>query len=80
MKYNEVMTEAGWDGNAIFFFKQKTAFEVLSGFVGSEKCIRDRPTPSAGLGVQVKRSKIEGGKGTRSVPYTNLTLRTKPLG
>ena len=26
----------------IFFFKQKTAYEMLSGLVGSEMCIRDR--------------------------------------
>ena len=26
----------------IFFFKQKTAYEILSGLVGSEMCIRDR--------------------------------------
>ncbi len=26
----------------IFFFKQKPAYEILSGLVGSEKCIRDR--------------------------------------
>ena len=24
-----------------FFFKQKTAYEILSGLVGSEMCIRD---------------------------------------
>ena len=28
-----------------FFFKQKTAYEILSGLVGSEMCIRDRDTP-----------------------------------
>ena len=27
-----------------FFFKQKTAYEILSGLVGSEMCIRDRCT------------------------------------
>ena len=29
-----------------FFFKQKTAYEILSGLVGSEMCIRDRPSNS----------------------------------
>ena len=29
-----------WD--FVFFFKQKTAYEILSGLVGSEMCIRDR--------------------------------------
>ncbi len=28
----------------IFFFKQKTAYEILIGLVGSEMCIRDRTT------------------------------------
>ena len=27
-----------------FFFKQKTAYEISLGLVGSEMCIRDRPT------------------------------------
>ena len=27
----------------IFFFKQKTAYEMLRSLVGSEMCIRDRP-------------------------------------
>ena len=27
--------------NPSFFFKQKTAYEILSGLVGSEMCIRD---------------------------------------
>jgi len=26
----------------VLFFKQKTAYEILSGLVGSEMCIRDR--------------------------------------
>ncbi len=28
----------------IFFFKQKTAYEISLGLVGSEMCIRDRAT------------------------------------
>ena len=28
--------------DSLFFFKQKTAYEILSGLVGSEMCIRDR--------------------------------------
>ena len=27
----------------VFFFKQKTAYEIWYGLVGSEMCIRDRP-------------------------------------
>ncbi len=29
----------------IFFYKQKTAYEILSGLVGSGMCIRGRPKP-----------------------------------
>ena len=32
----------GADFFVFFFFKQKTAYEILSGLVGSEMCIRDR--------------------------------------
>ena len=31
------------DGYFFFFFKQKTAYEVLRSLVGSEMCIRDSP-------------------------------------
>eukprot|EP00825_Cyclidium_porcatum_P025314 TRINITY_DN27557_c0_g1_i1.p2 TRINITY_DN27557_c0_g1~~TRINITY_DN27557_c0_g1_i1.p2 ORF type:complete len:100 (+),score=14.14 TRINITY_DN27557_c0_g1_i1:26-325(+) len=27
---------------SVFFFKQKTAYEIMPSLVGSEKCIRDR--------------------------------------
>ena len=30
----------------VFFFKQKTAYEMLRSLVGSEMCIRDREIPS----------------------------------
>ena len=30
-----------------FFFKQKTAYEMLRSLVGSEMCIRDRPKTAA---------------------------------
>eukprot|EP00658_Telonema_sp_P-2_P022176 TRINITY_DN18856_c0_g1_i5.p1 TRINITY_DN18856_c0_g1~~TRINITY_DN18856_c0_g1_i5.p1 ORF type:complete len:111 (+),score=49.25 TRINITY_DN18856_c0_g1_i5:92-424(+) len=32
-----------------FFFKQKTAYEMLRSLVGSEMCIRDRPAAFAAL-------------------------------
>ncbi len=35
----------------IFFFKQKTAYEILFGLVGSEMCIRDRTTGVSGKTV-----------------------------
>ena len=31
-------------GVSVFFFKQKTAYEMLRSLVGSEMCIRDRAT------------------------------------
>mgnify|MGYP002806406184 CR=1 FL=1 len=34
--------------NEFFFFKQKTAYEVLSGLVGSEMCINDSGLMSLG--------------------------------
>ena len=32
-----------------FFFKQKTAYEIMPSLVGSEMCIRDRLAPTIGL-------------------------------
>ena len=37
-------------GAGFFFFKQKTAYEILSGLVGSEMCIRDRLVAVAARG------------------------------
>ena len=37
----------------VFFFKQKTAYEMLRGLVGSEMCIRDRVVLVHLLGVRV---------------------------
>ena len=31
-------------GEFLFFFKQKTAYEIMPSLVGSEMCIRDRST------------------------------------
>ena len=42
-----VMEGAGlFDGDMFFFFKQKTAYEVLRSRVGSEMCIRDSIQPT----------------------------------
>ena len=40
-----------------FFFKQKTAYEIMPSLVGSEMCIRDRHTYL----VRVKKSRLVGG-------------------
>ena len=37
----------------IFFYKQKTAYEMLRSLVGSEMCIRDRITSSSKLHTRV---------------------------
>ncbi|CZR99711.1 hypothetical protein CDFC105_64560 [Clostridioides difficile] len=36
-----------------FFFKQKTAYEIMPSLVGSEMCIRDRPM----IAIAVQRTK-----------------------
>ncbi len=35
------------DVHRLVFFKQKTAYEILSGLVGSEMCLRDGAEPGA---------------------------------
>ena len=45
--YTGVVVCLGWvrgggGGGGFFFFKQKTAYEIWYGLVGSEMCIRDR--------------------------------------
>ena len=37
-----------------FFFKQKTAYEMLRSLVGSEMCIRDRICSVLGQGSKVR--------------------------
>ena len=36
-----------------FFFKQKTAYDMLRSLVGSEMCIRDRYNVNIGLGYDI---------------------------
>ena len=44
--------DAGWDvlecNVCVFFFTQKTAYEMLRSLVGSEMCIRDSLMPCSG--------------------------------
>eukprot|EP00831_Metopus_contortus_P004962 TRINITY_DN11854_c0_g1_i4.p1 TRINITY_DN11854_c0_g1~~TRINITY_DN11854_c0_g1_i4.p1 ORF type:complete len:121 (+),score=63.43 TRINITY_DN11854_c0_g1_i4:66-428(+) len=54
-----------------FFFKQKTAYEMQRGLVGSEMCIRDRYQRRV-HGIIKKTHK----KTVRTVSYTHLTLPT----
>ena len=69
-----------------FFFKQKTAYEMLRSLVGSEMCIRDSGQPK--LGYEEPQTTPDGGRiwlRTNKVPlrdtqgpvsYTHLTLPT----
>ena len=48
----------------VFFFKQKTAYEITTRLVGSEMCIRDSPDRDPlGAGYQIIQSKIAIGSG-----------------
>ena len=42
---------AGWSCSVFFFFKQKTAYEMLRSLVGSEMCIRDSATTKGDIYV-----------------------------
>ncbi len=47
----------------LFFFKQKTAYEILAGLVGSEMCMRDRYR-----GGEVTKAVAVASGGTSSGP------------
>ncbi len=44
MPRNVIRAEVEKKGSIVFFFKQKTAYEISLGLVGSEMCIRDSVT------------------------------------
>ncbi|CUX57333.1 hypothetical protein BN3590_02257 [Clostridium sp. C105KSO15] len=56
------------NGGFFFFFKQKTAYEIMPSLVGSEMCIRDRYTPEPEKLTQVPFSQ-------KSHPYTPTTMQ-----
>ena len=65
----------------VFFCKQKTAYEMLRGLVGSEMCIRDRaqaaPRRGHRLAEQVERERpLEREQHRAPVSYTHLTPPT----
>mgnify|MGYP002683328462 CR=1 FL=1 len=57
----------------IFFFKQKTAYEVLRSLVGSEMCIGDSST----LAARVEAGRAHGGKPARLAGPWEETLPRK---
>ncbi|CZR83220.1 hypothetical protein CDFC105_43920 [Clostridioides difficile] len=83
---------SGMGGCVFFFFKQKTAYEIMPSLVGSEMCIRDRSKPLANkvLGEdyevleEMKGKDLEGLEYEQLMPfveavsYTHLTLPTTP--
>ena len=70
----------------VFFFKQKTAYEMLRSLVGSEMCIRDRRHAAASLSAFASTRFVSTSmrpwdsasamNWSGSVSYTHLTLPT----
>eukprot|EP00831_Metopus_contortus_P025418 TRINITY_DN21909_c0_g1_i2.p1 TRINITY_DN21909_c0_g1~~TRINITY_DN21909_c0_g1_i2.p1 ORF type:complete len:161 (-),score=41.22 TRINITY_DN21909_c0_g1_i2:137-571(-) len=56
-----------------FFFKQKTAYEMQRGLVGSEMCIRDRVSTQSTWGIQ----KMEKGMEPKRIIRRNRLKRSK---
>ena len=48
-----------WWDFVFFFFKQKTAYEIMPSLVGSEMCIRDRDNPETGDTYEYRSRKDE---------------------
>ena len=68
--FSEVITDNHRRLINIFFFKQKTAYEMLRSLVGSEMCIRDRANGYRFIERQYHDVFLP-------VSYTHLTLPTK---
>ena len=49
-----------WFESLIFFFKQKTAYEMLRSLVGSEMCIRDRRAKARAIQRRTKKHGVDG--------------------
>ena len=75
--------------SVFFFFKQKTAYEIEYGIVGSEMCIRDRERDGDdGKAAEANGHEADGGepgqagaerRGAAAGSYTHLTLPTSDL-
>eukprot|EP00658_Telonema_sp_P-2_P075857 TRINITY_DN65657_c0_g1_i1.p1 TRINITY_DN65657_c0_g1~~TRINITY_DN65657_c0_g1_i1.p1 ORF type:complete len:128 (-),score=42.78 TRINITY_DN65657_c0_g1_i1:106-489(-) len=53
-------------GSDFFFFKQKTAYEMLRSLVGSEMCIRDRAARAADLADKTRQSGLDQARRVRA--------------
>ena len=60
---------------SFFFFKQKTAYEILSGLVGSEMCIRDRYKGASprGASARLGSAHARNYRGCRQIEAVNAT-------
>ena len=60
--YDSRFLPVSWVCSFFFFFKQKTAYEIMPSLVGSEMCIRDRVNGNIGhiVGDAVGDLKREG--------------------
>ena len=60
----------------VFFFKQKTAYEISACLVGSEMCIRDRETHGRlrGVGALGAEQRVRGGDGRGRRARLGLSL------
>ena len=77
------------DDQGVLCFKQKTAYEIKYGLVGSEMCIRDRNSAAkrqrpatTGMAMEPERATLPNGRAalrSETVSYTHLTLPTSDL-
>ena len=63
---------------SIFFFKQKTAYEIMPSLVGSEMCIRDRycPAPVDPRFVEIGLVQLSQSVKTTKVTHTLTDTQT----
>ena len=59
----------------VFFFKQKTAYEIMPSLVGSEMCIRDSSSIDPGF-VEIGLVQLSKSVKTTNVTHTNTHRQT----
>src|SRR5450756_3187992 len=67
--------------HVFFFFKQKTAYEIMPSLVGSEMCIRDSLSPTLTLrfwATETRTSLLTPGISSESSRVKTLTSTTFP--